>query len=54
MIKRNIFTGAVLGAALTALTATAGLAQQAPGGDRLLDIIVVMDEATAPGGHGAN
>lgn len=54
MIKCNIFTGAVLGAALTALTATAGLAQQAPGGDRLIDVIVVMNEATAPGGHGAN
>ncbi|NKB48830.1 MAG: S8 family serine peptidase [Alphaproteobacteria bacterium] len=54
MIKRNIFTGIALGAAMTALTATSGFAQQAPGGDRLLDVIVVMDEGFAPGGHAAN
>ncbi|MCZ6509933.1 MAG: S8 family serine peptidase, partial [Alphaproteobacteria bacterium] len=54
MIKRNIFTGAVIGAAMTALVASSALAQQGPGGDRLLDVIVVMDEGFAPGGHGAN
>ena len=54
MIKRNILFGAVIGAAMTALAATASLAQQAPDGAGLFDVIVVMNEATAPGGHGAN
>lgn len=53
MIKRSFLTGAVIAAAMTAVAATASFAQGASG-DRLLDVIVVMDEATAPGGHGAN
>jgi len=54
MIKHNLFAGAVIGAAMTAVAATASFAQGAPGGDRLLDVIVVMDEGFAPGGHTAN
>lgn len=53
MIKRNFLAGAVIAAAMTAVAATASFAQGLSG-DRLLDVIVVMDEATAPGGHGAN
>lgn len=52
-MKRNILTGAIIGVAMTAVAVTASLAQGLSG-DRLLDVIVVMDEGFAPGGHGAN
>lgn len=53
MIKRNVFTSAIIGVAMTALAATSGWAQQGPQAG-LVDVIVVLDDTAAPGGGNAN
>lgn len=54
--KQLLCAGAVLGVAVCGIGATeaVGQARGPVGGDRFLDVIVVLDPAFAPGGHASN
>jgi subtilisin len=54
MNKHNILSYSALGVLMAAIMAIPGFAQQGPRDNHLLDVIVVMDEGTSPGGHAAN